>query len=452
MEPEPHQSQGKPEQSRFGGLHIRTFEAELLISGAVVFGLLQVAPHITRFFDETLVRLEGYLRVLADLGISYLTLVIYGLIGAFLIHLTLRAFWIGLVGLESVFPGGIRWDRVKAGGPFFIRYARQKMGPLAQTIDRVDDLCSLIFSFGFMIVIVFLYSVVVLTFSAIGGFLVSWVFFGGRFPAQVFWVLLGTILGLQLLVTQADRLLGPHVRDDGAVGRTIAFAVRCCYAISPLRWNGPIQLTLGSNASNAKVAAAIFVVMIGLAMGMMGISFAQSGKLRFDSLLYFPASLREQGIDPRHYRDLRPADTVEPKNPSIQSDVVEDPYLKLVIPYYPRRHNALIRERCPDVEPFRSAGFSFGRGEPADGATTRPVVDCMASLFTVELDGVPIDDFGFEFTREPGSNLEGIVTYIAMSELAPGRHQLVVIAPPRRPLFGDDNEPDPVRHVIPFRR
>lgn len=31
MEPEPQQSHGNPDQSRFGGFHIRTFEAELLI-------------------------------------------------------------------------------------------------------------------------------------------------------------------------------------------------------------------------------------------------------------------------------------------------------------------------------------------------------------------------------------------------------------------------------------
>ena len=220
---------------------------------------------------------------------------------------------------------------------------------------------------------------------------------------------------------------------------------------SPLRWIGPIQLTLGSNASSERLAAAIFVAMIGLAIGMMGVTLAKSDLLHFDSLLYFPESLREQGIDPRHYRDLRAAGSIEPVYPSIQSDIVEDPYLKLVIPYYPRRHNALIRERCPDVEPFRSPGFSFGRGEPVDVVTTRPAVNCIASLFTVELDGVPIDESDFEFTREPGSDLEGIVTYIAMSGLAPGRHELVVIAPPRRSGAGDDNDPDPVRHVIPFR-
>lgn len=75
-----------------------------------------------------------------------------------------------------------------------------------------------------------------------------------------------------------------------------------------------------------------------------------------------------------------------------------------------------------------------------------------SAVFTVELDGVPIDESGFEFTREPGSDLEAIVTYIAMSELAPGRHELEVLAPPRKPGSGNEDDPDPVRHVIPFRR
>jgi hypothetical protein len=45
--------------------------------------------------------------------------------------------------------------------------------------------------------------------------------------------------------------------------------------------------------------------------------------------------------------------------------------------------------------------------------------------------------------------LEGHVRLIAVSELAPGRHELVVLAPPRR-SDGDDDDPSPVRHVIPF--
>lgn len=438
------------ERSRFSSLHARTFEGELLISGAVVFGLLQVPPLIARFFDEALIRLEGHLRLIAVYGLTYITLVVYGLIGAFLIHLILRAFWIGLVGLESVFPRGVRWDQLRAG-PYFIRHARQRIGPLAQIIERVDDVCSLIFSFGFMIVVVFGYSVVVLTVSAVGGFLISRVFFDGQYSGEVFWVLFGSIFGLQIVVSIVDRVLGPHISSDSIGGKALALGMKMWFSTSPLRWTGPIQLTLQSNTSNARVTAAILVAMLGLGTGMIGIMFAQSGLFHFNSLIYFPESLREQGLDPRHYRGLREPGSIEQNSPSIQSDIVDGPYLKLFIPYSPRRHNSLIRERCPDVEPLGHSGFAFGRGEPGDADAVRDAVECVASLFVVELDGVPIDAGVFEFGVEPGSGLEGIVAYIAVSDFAPGRHELVVLAPPRRSDPDVDASP-PTRHVIPFWR
>ncbi len=437
------------ERSRFSSLHPRTFEAELLISGAVVFGLLQVPPLIARLFDEALIRLEGHIRLIAVYGLTYVTLVVYGLIGAFLIHLVLRAFWIGLVGLESVFPGGVRWDQLKAG-PFFVRYARRRMGPLAQIIERVDDICSLIFSFGFMIATVFAYSVTVLTVSAGGSFLISRVFFDGKYSGELFWVLFGSVFGLQIVVSAVDRVLGPRIDADSAIGRALAICIKGWYATSPLRWTGPIQLTMQSNTSNARVTAAVLVAMLGLGTGMIGIMFAQSGLLHFNSLVYFPESLREQGLDPRHYRELREPSAIKQGYPSIQSDVVDGPYLKLFIPYSPRRHNPLIRKRCPDVEPLGHSGFSFGRGTPAEADATRETLECMASLFVVDLDGTTIEAATFEFGIEPGSGLEGLVTHIPVSGLAPGRHELVVLAPSRR-SDRDDDQP-PTRHIIPFWR
>ena len=446
--PEP-QNESTP--SRFSGIHTRTFEAELLISGAVVFGLFQVQPVISRFFDEMLVRVEGPLRLVVLLGQTYLLLIIYALLGAFLLHLGLRAFWIGLVGLESVYPGGIKWDRVKAG-PFFIENSRKLLGSLAQIIDRVDDLCSLIFSFGFMMVIVFIYMTVVVLVSTVAGFLASRLLFGGRWSAEAFWVIFGMLIGFPVVSQLVDRLVGPRVRTDGVAGRAIASMTKISSLVSPLRWLGPTTLTLQSNTSEKRVSMATNVVMLTLATGVMVVMFVQAGMLRFDSLVYFPTSLRAHGVDPRHYRDLREEGSIEPKMPTIQSDVVEGPYLKLVIPYFPRRHNPLIRERCPDVVPFRPSGLVFGRPDPPDGPAYRSAVDCLASLFPIEIDGESLQDSRFDFTQDPVSGLEAIVTYIPLGGLEPGRHELLIEVPSRGMAEGDADDAEPVRHLIPFWR
>jgi hypothetical protein len=193
------------------------------------------------------------------------------------------------------------------------------------------------------------------------------------------------------------------------------------------------------------------VVMISLMIGFLGAVFVQEGVIRFDSLVYFPDDLYEQGIDPLHYRTLRGDRSDTRSVPSIQSDIVEDPYLVLSIPYYPRRHNQLIRERCPDLQPFRPSGFVFGQANPPDASAVAATIGCLASLFEIELDASLLVDLEFDYTRDPGIGRESIVTYIPISNLEPGRHELVVVAPSHEMGRGDpDAEPD--RHLIPFWR
>ena len=311
--------------------------------------------------------------MLALLGQTYLGLVIYSLIGAFLLHLAMRAFWIGLLGLESVYPNGVRWDKLKAG-PAFIDHARKKVGPLSATIERLDDLCSLIFSFGFMIALVFLYSVVIMLISSAVGFLISRFVLGGDSFPQVFWTVFGTIMGIQIVANSLDRLLGKRIKRDSFAGKILGKLVAISWAVSPIRWNGQIQLTLASNTSNTRMSAALLVVMLTLGFGFLGAMLVRQGVIRFDSLVYFPNTLREAGIDPQNYRSLRKSNFVDRRAPSIQNDVIEGPYIKLSIPYDPRRHNPLVREQCPDLEEFSTSGLVFGRGEPPEESAAREAV------------------------------------------------------------------------------
>ena len=142
-QPHPAKDADEPAtQSRFGALHARTYEMELLVSGAVVLGLLQLPPVVRAAFARFRAGLEdGGLRLVVGAGQSYVVFVLYVLIGTFVLHLVMRAYWIGLLGLESVFEQGIRWDRLqKSIGPLTLRTYRERVGTLAHAVDRIDDL------------------------------------------------------------------------------------------------------------------------------------------------------------------------------------------------------------------------------------------------------------------------------------------------------------------------
>ncbi len=434
-------------ESRFSGLHTRTYEAELLISGAVVFGLFRLIPVVSRFFDRVDAGLEGHHRLVMVYGQGYFNLVLYSLIGTFLLHLAMRAFWIGLVGLESVFPGGVKWKDLKAG-PFFKDLAQRKLPPLARAIERTDDLCSLIFGFGFLLVVVFLYSVGLLLIAAIASFLLSATVFAGRYAVEIFWATLGLVLGIQVISGPLDRLLGPRF-PDGRAAKFIAGLIRIAWVTSPMRWIGNIQLTLQSNTSNTRVTAAMTGVMLALGSGFVVSSLTREGVIRFDNLVHFPTSLREEGVDPNHYRRLRAPGAIEPSMPSIQSDIVKESFLKLSIPYSPRRINPLIKERCPDLQPLHPPGLAIGRPEPPEADAVSATLQCLASLIVVELDGAKIDP-GFVFSREKESGLACLVAYLPTEPLQPGGHRLVVLTPSREMARGNAGDPEPTRHVIPF--
>ncbi len=450
---EPRPSE-KPEshRSRFSGFHARTYEMELLISGAVVFGLIHLPPIVERISTSFLAGLEGNVRLMGHLGQVYLQLVLYGLIAIFVLHLAMRGFWIGLLGLESVFPEGIRWDRVKLG-PAMIKRYRTGIGSLAATIEKVDDLCSLIFSFGFLVVFIWIYFVILLVVAGTFAVGFSWLFLGGRGATTVFWVVAGSIIGIPVAVELIDKALGQRVKPGGVVERIIGLMVGFHYAVAPLRLIGATQLTLSSNLSNTRVSVVIVVAMLAMAFLQIGGGVLGQGIVRLDSLTFFPDSLREQGIDPRHYRALRASDAVEPLTPTIQEDIVTEPYIKLFIPYNPRRHNRLLAEACPNLQPLSKNGLDAGKGPKLEDSQVQEAAACLGSLFPVSLDGEELMGIRFDFTIEQETGLEGIVSFVPVGGLERGRHELVILAPPKVRLTDkDEKAPEPVRHLIPFWR
>jgi len=437
-------------RSRFAEYHSRTYEMELLVSGAVVFGLIHLPPIIARVFDSFRAGLEGNVRLIGLFGQIYLQLVLYALIAIFVLHLVMRGFWIGLLGLESVFPQGIQWDRAKLG-PLTLRRHREGIGSLAQSIEKVDDLCSLVFSFGFLVVFIWIYFVLVLMVSALVGLGLSWLFFGGKGAALVFWIVASSIIIIHSLTEIIDRTFGGRLRSGGILEKALQLLVNISYSISPMRWIGSTQLTLATNTSNTRVSVILVACMVALAGVQIGGSVLGQGIVRIDSLVYFPDSLRDNGMDPRHYRSERGPLVVEPVIPSIQSDLVTDPYLKLLIPYNPRRHNHLVAEACPDLKPLSKNGLDGGRGKDYEAGHVQMAAKCLGSLFKISIDGHTPPDIHFDFTIENGTGLEGIISFLPLDTLGPGRHELLILAPPRpEPRAEDTPAPKPVRHLIPF--
>jgi len=195
-----------------------TWEMELLVSGATVFGLMQLpgplADLVQRWFNGNERELASLLMVLGmDLQFSLLTL-----IATFVMHLLLRGYWVALVGMYSVYPAGIRWDDRKSFGPIYQRSSEQRALDANSLIEAADSRATKVFGLGFgvaislmlpsLLIVVFL--LVLLGVQALNLDTGPW--FAG------FWLLFSTFLLPFLVVYALDRWRGQQLIDQGRAG------------------------------------------------------------------------------------------------------------------------------------------------------------------------------------------------------------------------------------------
>jgi hypothetical protein len=430
-----------------------TWELELLLSGAVLVALFQLPELIDRAFD----RYEPHLGRAGSMSLFfaywYGKAMVLALIGTFVLHLASRGYWVGLVGLDSVFPRGVRWDELKYG-PLTQAFMRERLPSLPPIIARLDNFCSVIFSFGFLLVLFFGFSMVLI--AVIGGiaYAISVLAFGGRGLLATFYAILFALMIPSVVTTVVDRRFGSRLEPNGRSARAIRGLARVQYCLAGMPVIGPVYLTLISNSRRRRFAVILYAVLSGILLFVGARLIARRGGVEMNSYAYF-AEPDRFSVDPSLYEAQRDPNDPWPVTPTIQSDVIRDPFVKLFIPYSVIRHNRAIPAACPAVRPLRPLGLRLGRArtdDVADSAATA-VLQCLAKIHTVTLNGAPLSDVAFNFYTHPCNSLRGVVAYIPVASLPTGRNVLTVQPVPRAPPIIGGRDPRPqTPYVIPFWR
>jgi len=414
--------------SRFGDLHSKTYEIELLISGALVFGLLNAPSQIESAFEHWLLRLDGLTLTVVMYLIVYADLVAYALLGTFILHLCLRGYWVALLGLESVWPDGWVLNKLKLG-PNSRQLIERDLPTLSTTIDRTDDRASLVFAAGALLALVFVYSVLgVLLGLVIASAITAVVPWPGE---VVFFSVLGVTAGTAMVVSLVDRYYGHRFDSQSTAGRVLARLAKIAVATSPIRLVGPIQFVFQTHLGERTVTTLLLAAMVILGTVMVSSFASRLGVVRIDGWKFFDDDPVEVIASPRYYR----SNTTERdgQTPTIDADVMTGSTMRVYLPYRPRRHNPLLAKACPSQE-----DGTTGRSNVAAAA-------CVGGLYTLAIDGQPVTALTFDFTRELESNFLGVFAYVDIQKLGPGRHELRIEGP------GREGEP-PVVTRIPFVR
>ena len=135
-------------------LERESWQAELIISGAAIFGTLQLPYILEQSQYYLLLNYDRSALKLWFFATSYWALFVYGLIILFIFHFAVRAIWIGLVGLNSIYPEGIVENNLTSKD--FQEKIQKEYGDIDGFIAQLDRLASGLFGTGFAFAGIFL--------------------------------------------------------------------------------------------------------------------------------------------------------------------------------------------------------------------------------------------------------------------------------------------------------
>jgi len=443
-------TEATPARAAFGrralpGETTPTWEMELLISGLTVFALMQLPGELDRWLAAGMTRFEAEWRTIVLLVYVYVKFAVVALIGTFILHLSARGYWVALVGMRSVFPDGMRWDRLR-GGPIYRAYAERSTPTQEVRIERADNRASIVFGVGVGLAFLMLVPLLMVTAGFVLALALSFAFGLREQWTGLFFVAVAIMVLPLLAANLIDRMRGARLDPDGRMARLLEGVFRLYGRIGMGRYGNSLLAVfytqIGTKRASATVFGLTLLVMLPIMAGMEN----QRGTLNVGNYRWLPPPDRAGArvVDPQRYASLSPMRSGLDIDPYIQSEIVRDPYLKLFVPYMPTRLNVAIPRDCPGVDPAVSDDAAL------EEARLAGVLDCVAKLHPVTLDGVAVQDLRYDVHSDPGTGLRGFLAMIPVHDLARGRHELGVMPAPRTREREGDKPLRPL--VIPFWR
>lgn len=427
------------DREKLARLRDRTDEIELIISGLSTVALFTLPG----WLFETLGGIYSHFSVVTAIGGKLMLVVIPGLFYSlgfcFALHLLIRAYWAGLIGLKTVYPDGIRWDKTPGMGPLTRQYYRDRLPDLEISIASADRLASSLFAVISMVALGMLWLVALLVLILIGtGLLGSQLGKTNHFLQVAALLFVGILVSLPLLAWFLDVVIGglfSGLREKRFFKRLVRGVIRASGLLWPERLILPVQLTVKSNTRPVVftvllVIGVAAIILVGQARFAAWTEFSLSGEFR-----YLDSEAVRSGLRSSHYENQRSSRDQVRLLPMIDQFEQQGGYVRFFLPYQPLRDNLILDQHCPVNSEL--AG-----------------VECLRRLWGVSLNdnAIPTDDL--LPTERLDLNLRGLTGVAPLHDLAPGVHRLIVTWNPAgsnadQPI-DDRDETATVRYEIPF--
>ncbi|OIN55489.1 hypothetical protein, partial [Arsenicibacter rosenii] len=327
------------EQAKLRELTNQSWNLELAISGVAMFAIIQWPDMLDSLFSyiqyNFLNNSPDFSGRLPAMAYSLFKAASYMLFMAFLCNFIMRAFWVGLVGLQAVFPEGIQYDRLPMSTGYTQKRLAEELGPLDRYILWLDKRSNVLFALAFQSALL-AFVVAVAYIVALGLF----VFIKPNIP-EVAWLILNTCInvfffGGSLLIP----ILSLKRFRDNPRANHLHYRLTKILQIVYMGTYRPMSYILNTFLSNiprqklTRFYATFYIVF--MVIFMVEFSHDQLQNENRISLLnrrhLFTARVDSLYINPANYENQRPADSYVDAA-TIQADVIREPFLKLFIAY-----------------------------------------------------------------------------------------------------------------------
>lgn len=400
-------------------LEAQSWQAELLISGLLIAGLLQMPDLFIHW-------VEGYIVDSSPIGFTFLNIASLLVLAAidcvilfFAIHFLLRAIWVALLGLNSVFPDGINVESTYGAGPNYWKKAKEKYPNLSAYNIEMDHNCSLIFSLATVtIIVITAISVIILLIYLLFKLAIS------MFPGMTDYVihigiaiyLIFTIVGI------AAQYLGKKHSDNPKVIKFVElygnfFGILFSFYI----FQKPVGYITSIYASNVKSKwFGPIIIISSFFLGVTGAKQTSENPIynSFGEEKYFSFNNAPERFLPFNYENLRPRES-QIFTPLINADVIEDGPIKLFIPTIDReREHMNIKEY--------SLWERINMDRKKRDSTSVENLKQYQSFNRIFLNDVELENIDFQYFKHSNANEKGVLVYIPIESALPGKNVLEI--------------------------
>lgn len=401
-------------------LETQSWQAELIISGLIITGLLKFPNWVKNFGQKYLLNSSESSFLFFDFILMMLLTATFILIIFFVAHFVMRTIWVALLGLNSVYPQGINPDSENGLGPKYWKKAKEEFPDLSSYNQELDDKCSLMFSMACNLVI---------TIISLGALIfLFYLFF--RLLIALFPNLKGysAHIGIGLYILFAIFAIGiQHIAkkypDSLKVQKFMKSYGNIMGGLFSLyifkKPNSYISGTIVSNSKPNKLA------MLGMMLfgGVMGFNAAAQTKdnpiySSFSGSRYMIFNNRTEKFFNFNYENLRKPEIL-PFTPFIQSDVIKDNFIKLYIPTIEREKEHM---GVKDLNLFQR--LKMKRSERNE--FYRKQIPSYLTFNQITLNGKAVDITDAMYYEYDPRVEEGVLIYIPTNNCVDGRNLLQI--------------------------